>query len=110
MGHIATDWTGATCFRLGLRTECNLHRSAGVRGMSIAITTRSCDNTRSGANTQETILTPAAVGTRGVKLLFSLALPGDARGCEAQPLVVPGVQLADGSTRDVVYIATMANQ
>jgi hypothetical protein len=78
--------------------------------MSIAITTRSCDNTRSGANTQETILTPAAVGTRGVKLLFSLALPGDARGCEAQPLVVPGVQLADGSTRDVVYIATMANQ
>jgi PQQ enzyme repeat len=78
--------------------------------MSIAIVTRSYDNTRSGANIEETILTPAAVRTRGVKQLFSLALPGDARGCEAQPLVVPRVQVADGSTHDVVYIATMANQ
>lgn len=78
--------------------------------MSIAVTTRSYDNTRSGANTQETILTPAAIRTRGVQRLFSLALPGDARGCEAQPLIVPGVKLADGSAHDVVYIATMANQ
>jgi hypothetical protein len=78
--------------------------------MSIAVTTRSYDNTRSGANTQETILTPAAIRTRGIKRLFSLALPGDARGCEAQPLIVPSVKLADGSTHDVVYIATMANQ
>jgi hypothetical protein len=78
--------------------------------MSIAVTTRSYDNTRSGANAQETILTPAAVRTRGVRQLFALALPGDARGCEAQPLVVPGVRMADGSMHDVVYIATMANQ
>jgi PQQ enzyme repeat len=78
--------------------------------MSFAITTRSYDNTRSGANLQEQILTPAAVGTRGIKRLFSLALPGDARGCEAQPLIVPGVKLADGSTYDVVYVATMTNQ
>ena len=78
--------------------------------MSIAVTTRSYDLTRCGANTQETILTPAAVKTRGIKKLFSLALPGDARGCEAQPLIVPGVRLADGSTHDVVYLATMANR
>jgi PQQ enzyme repeat len=78
--------------------------------MSIAITTRSYDNTRAGANTQETVLTPQAIKTRGIKRLFTLALPGDARGCEAQPLVVPGVKLADGSKHDVVYIATMANQ
>jgi PQQ enzyme repeat len=78
--------------------------------MSVAITTRSYDNTRSGANIQETILTPSALRTRGIKRLFALALPGDARGCEAQPLIVPQVKLADGSTHDVVYIATMANQ
>jgi outer membrane protein assembly factor BamB len=78
--------------------------------MSIAITTRSYDNTRAGANAQETILTPTAIRTRGIQRLFSLALPGDARGCEAQPLIVPGVKLSDGSTHDVVYIATMANQ
>ena len=78
--------------------------------MSFAITTRSYDNGRSGANTQETILTPAAVRTQGIKQLFTLSLPGDARGCEAQPLVVPNIKLADGSVHDVVYIATMANQ
>jgi outer membrane protein assembly factor BamB len=77
--------------------------------MSIAITTRSNDNLRSGANTQETILTARAVRTRGIKRLFSLALPGDARGCEAQPLIVPGVKMTDGTTHDVVYLATMAN-
>ena len=93
-----------------LRAYRNLHRHPGAYAMSFAITTRSYDNTRSGANLQEQILTPAAVGRRGMKRLFSLPLPGDARGCEAQPLIVPGVKLADGSTHDVVYVATMANQ
>jgi outer membrane protein assembly factor BamB len=78
--------------------------------MSFAVTTRSYDNTRSGANTQESALTPAAIRRRGIKRLFTLALPGDQRGCEAQPLVVPGVKLADGTKHDVVYVATMANQ
>ncbi|MGC9944939.1 MAG: PQQ-binding-like beta-propeller repeat protein [Bryobacteraceae bacterium] len=78
--------------------------------MSFAITTRSYDNSRSGANTNETTLTPAAVGTRGIKRLFTLALPGDKRGAEAQPLIVPQVTMADGSQHDVVYIATMANR
>ncbi len=77
--------------------------------MSVAVTTRSYDNTRAGANTRETVLTPTAVLTRGIKRLFTLSLPGDARGCEAQPLIVPGVKFADG-THDVVYVATMANQ
>ncbi|MBV8729708.1 MAG: PQQ-binding-like beta-propeller repeat protein, partial [Acidobacteriia bacterium] len=72
--------------------------------------TRSYDNARTGANLQETILTPAAIQTRGIKLLFTLNLPGDARGCEAQPLIVPHVKLADGTIHDVVYVATMANQ
>lgn len=78
--------------------------------MTFAVTTRSYDNTRAGANTQERALTPAAILSRGIKKLFTLQLPGDARGCEAQPLIVPGVKLADGSVHDVVYLATMANQ
>jgi len=73
-----------------------------------AVTTRSYDNARTGANTQETILTPAAVRTRGVKKLFTLSLPGDARGCEAQPLIVPGVKIGN-ATHDAVFLATMAN-
>jgi PQQ enzyme repeat len=78
--------------------------------MSFAVTTRSYDNARSGANTQEAVLTPASVRTRGIRQLFSLPLPGDQRGCEAQPLIVPAVKLADNSVHDVVYVATMANQ
>lgn len=78
--------------------------------MTPAVTTRSYDNNRSGANTQETILTPAAIRTRGIKQLFTLQLPGDARGCEAQPLIATGIRMADGGKHDVVYVATMANQ
>jgi len=77
--------------------------------MSIAVATRSYDNLRSRANTQETILTPASVGYQGMKVLFSLPLPGDKRGCEAQPLFVPSVRLENGNTHDFVYVATMAN-
>jgi hypothetical protein len=39
-----------------------------------------------------------------------LQVPGDLRGVEAQPLVISGVKLNDGTTRDVIYLATMANQ
>lgn len=77
--------------------------------MSLAVSTRAYDNTRAGANTQESTLTPSAIRSRGIKRLFTLPLPGDARGCEAQPLVAPGV-LIGNRKYDVVYVATMANQ
>src|SRR5580700_5681717 len=78
--------------------------------MSIAVLTRAYGNGRDGANTEETLLTAAAVGRRGIKRLFSLQLPGDRRGAEAQPLIVPAVRLPNGQTRDLVLIATMANR
>jgi hypothetical protein len=81
-----------------------------ARSASPPIITRGFDNTRAGANTHGTLLTPDAVRTRGIKRLFSLNLPGDARGCEAQPLIVPGLVFADGATHDMVFLATMANQ
>src|ERR1700693_5960051 len=110
MVRFAPDRRWAASHRGRLRTYSKLYGNAGTCHMSFAITTRSYDNTRSGANVQETILTPVAIRTRGVQRLFTLALPGDARGCEALPLIVPQVKLADGSTHDVAYIATMANQ
>ena len=78
--------------------------------MSISVLTRGYTNSREGANTQESVLTAAAVRSRGIRRLFSLPLPGNSRGAEAQPLIVPGVRLPDGHTRDLVVIATMANQ
>ena len=74
----------------------------------ISVTTRSYDNARTGANTQESILTPSAVRTRGVKKLLTLTMPGDTKGCEAQPLVVPKVKIGN-RTHDVVFLASMAN-
>ena len=78
--------------------------------MPVAVTTRSYNNARTGANTAETVLTPDSVRKHGVRRLFSLHLDGDRRGIEAQPLVVPGVTLAGGSRHDVIYLADMANQ
>jgi hypothetical protein len=78
--------------------------------MALAITTRSYDNARTGTTLDEQALTPASVGTRGIRRAFSLQLTGDRRGIEAQPLAVEDVQLADGSRHDVIYLADMANQ
>jgi len=78
--------------------------------MSLAISTRSYDNARTGTTVHEQLLTPQLVGTRGVRRAFSLVMTGDRRGIEAQPLAIPDVQLADGSRHDVVYLADMANQ
>jgi hypothetical protein len=78
--------------------------------MSISVLTRGYSNDRSGSNTQENVLTAAAVRNRGIRRLFSLPLPGDRRGAEAQPLIVPAVALPGGRTRDLVLLATMANQ
>jgi hypothetical protein len=81
-----------------------------AQSASPAVTTRAFDLARTGANVRETILTPAAVRARGVRRLFSLSVPGDARGCEAQPLIAPGLVLPGGAVHDVVFLATMANQ
>ena len=71
--------------------------------------TRSYDNARTGANTQESILTPDAVGTRGIAKLFTVHVNDDARGAEAQPLLFADLKMADGSVRDVLYVCSMGN-
>jgi hypothetical protein len=78
--------------------------------MKVAITTRSYNNSRTGVNDSETDLTPASVGARGIAKLFSLKLPDDVRGTEAQPLIVPDVTLANGSVHDVIYLCSMGNR
>ena len=81
--------------------------AAAPRGV-VPVLTRSYDNIRSGTNLRETVLTPAAVRQKGMRKLFSLAIPDDARGCEGQPLIVPGVNVA-GVVRDIVIVCSMAN-
>ncbi|MBV9248544.1 MAG: hypothetical protein JO227_04770, partial [Acetobacteraceae bacterium] len=72
-----------------------------------SVLTRSFDLARSGANTSETILTPDAVRTRGVKQVFVLQTPDDPR-LEAQPLYLSGATV-QGAQRNVIIQATMGN-
>ncbi len=73
-----------------------------------AVLTRSYDNLRSGANTQEKILNPSNVSS--LKTLRELALDaGDDPRIEAQPLYVPQLRMGDGQIHDVAIICTMAD-
>jgi outer membrane protein assembly factor BamB len=75
----------------------------------IAVTTYHYDNNRTGWNQNETVLTPANVGGSSFGLLQTVALDDQV---DAQPLVVPGVQITAGKSQglhDVVYVATEGN-
>jgi outer membrane protein assembly factor BamB len=74
----------------------------------IKVLTRSYDNARSGANTQEISLTPQNVGSNLLKKHFSLIFNDDPR-LEAQPLYLPAIRMNDGKLHDVVFVCTMAN-
>ena len=85
--------------------------SAGVllAAGQTSVTTYHYDNYRTGWNQSETVLTPANVGSRSFGLLQTVALDDQV---DAQPLVVPGVQITAGKyqgSHDVVYVATEGN-
>jgi hypothetical protein len=73
-----------------------------------AVLTRSYDNARTGTNMSETILTPAAVASKGLRRVRSFAIDDDPR-IEAQPLYVPHLAMPDGKAHDVLFVASMGN-
>jgi hypothetical protein len=70
--------------------------------------TRSADNSRSGWNPHERQLTQAAIASKGITRATIIPVIGDARGIEAQPLILPNVKTALG-TRDVMALPSMAD-
>jgi hypothetical protein len=86
----------------------------GVTETSVAQTTmepwltRSADNSRSGWNSHERQLTQASVAAKGIIRATIIPVIGDARGMEAQPLILPNVKTALG-TRDVLVLPSMAD-
>ncbi len=70
--------------------------------------TRSADNSRSGWNSHETLLNQQNIATTGIVRTTIIPLVGDARGMEAQPLILPGIQTARG-VRDVMVLPSMAD-
>ena len=69
----------------------------------VSVLTYHYDNARTGANTQETTLTPANVASSSFGLLFTLHVDGYVY---AQPLYLPNVPIPGQGTHDVVYVAT----
>ena len=68
--------------------------------------TSRADISRSGANTNETLLTPANVSKNSFGRLFSFPVDYVVM---AQPLYVPNVNIPGQGTHDVVYVVTQAD-
>jgi hypothetical protein len=72
----------------------------------LPFTTSRADNARDGANTNETLLTPANVNKSGFGHLFSFPVDYVVM---AQPLYMPNVNIPGQGTHNVVYVATQAD-
>lgn len=83
-------------------------RNCSAQSSIVPWVTRSGGNSRSGWNPHETQLTQATVESKGIIRATIIPLVGDARGMEAQPLILPNVETARG-TRDVLVLPSMAN-
>ena len=69
----------------------------------VSVLTYHNDNFRTGANTNETILTPAIVRSNVFKRAFTCGVDGYVY---AQPLVAAGVNIPRKGSHNVVYVAT----
>jgi hypothetical protein len=76
--------------------------SGGGSSAAVNVTTYHFDASRSGQNTQETILTPSNVNSTQFGKRFSVPVDGDVY---AQPLLMAGITTPQG-TNNVLYVAT----
>jgi hypothetical protein len=105
---------GALTSRRNLVVYCfSLFSLAFANGTSaaaqVSVTTYHYDNYRTGLNSQETVLTPNAVHSASFGVLKTVALDDQV---DAQPLVVPNVNITAGNYQGihtVVYVATDNN-
>ena len=87
---------------------CAVTENCVAQSTMVPWLTRSADNSRSGWNQHETQLTQASVVSKGIFRETIIPVIGDARGMEAQPLILPNVKTARG-TKDVMVLPSMAD-
>jgi hypothetical protein len=78
----------------------------GVMAWGLAgrqVTTSQYDNARTGANLNETVLTPRNVNANEFGKLFTFPVEGDVY---AQPLFLPNLPIPGHGTHDVLFVAT----
>jgi hypothetical protein len=75
-----------------------------VSRAQVAVTTWHYDNARSGANPNETILTPQNVNSKQFGKVFTQPVDGQVIG---QALYLPGITIPGAGVHNVVYVATM---
>ena len=88
---------------LGLVIACSGSEALGAGD----VLERGYNKFRTGANTAETVLTPANVNSSANQFHKRFVMPVDGK-IEGSPLYASGVTIA-GGTHDVVYVATMHN-
>jgi hypothetical protein len=96
--------TAGHSFLLSLFVFCIASLSASFAQPSFL--TMHSDVARTGANTNETLLTPANVNKAGFGKLFSTSVDYVVM---AQPLYVPNVTIPGQGTHNVVYVVTQAD-
>jgi uncharacterized repeat protein (TIGR03806 family) len=80
--------------------------NANSQASATPVLTYHNDNARTGANTNETVLTPANVNTNTFGLLMKYDVDGYIYG---QPLYVSGLAIPGNGTHNVVFVATANN-
>jgi hypothetical protein len=93
---------GSRTRRFGLAAASLFSMYAISLHAQVNVTTYHNDNSRTGQNIQETILTPANVNSSQFGKLFTVTVDGSVY---AQPLYLPNVSIG-GGTHNVVYVAT----
>jgi Divergent InlB B-repeat domain len=106
-GAVFSGWGGActgtgSCV-MSLSAAASVTAGFDPRDPLINVTTYHYDNARTGANTQEAVLTPSNVNSTQFGKLFSVPVQGFVF---AHPLYMANVQNIAGGTHNVLFVAT----
>jgi hypothetical protein len=104
--HAASAPRASTLPRPRVIGEAGTRLTRQYSGRPIDVTTYHYDQKRTGWNQNETDLTPATVASANFGLIATLQVDGNVF---AEPLQVSGFIMPDGSTHDVLIIATGNN-